>query len=347
MSSFTLEMLGRFSRMRALAWHENVLYASQGYTLLSTEIGSSPIAWREVARYNPPWWRKLTCGTSLTFRLMRDGFHALAILPSGSLVAAVPGAIITLAPRERVFRVTHRILRGTRPLHICVVPDGGAYFGEYFDNSGREEVHIYASKDEGASWEVAYTFPKGAIRHVHNVIYDQWADCLWILTGDDGDECRILRANCDLTNVKTVLSGNQQARAVAAVPTSQGLYFSSDTPFETNHVYCLNRNGKLSAVAEISSSSIYGCRAEGVLFFSTMVEPSKVNAENSACLYGSADGSAWQRVLTWEKDPWPLGLFQYGNALLPDGDNATNVLAVSTVAVSPGDLQTSLWRVVR
>lgn len=37
-----------------------------------------------------------------------------------------------------------------------------------------------------------------------------------------------------------------------------------------------------------------------------------------------------------------MGLFQYGNAFLPDGVNQTDVLAVSTVAVKDGDLTTIL-----
>ena len=106
-----------------------------------------------------------------------------------------------------------------------------------------DEVHIYASTDHGSTWEVAYTFPRGAVRHVHNIVYDEWANCLWVLTGDNGSECRILRVSCDFKNVDVVLSGNQQARAVALVPTPDGLYFSSDTPLESNHVYRLEREG--------------------------------------------------------------------------------------------------------
>ena len=76
-------------------------------------------------------------------------------------------------------------------------PDGYVYWGEYFDNPHRDEVHIYASTDHGLTWNVAYTFPQGAIRHVHNIVYDKWEDCLWVLTGDNGPECRILKASCD------------------------------------------------------------------------------------------------------------------------------------------------------
>jgi len=39
-----------------------------------------------------------------------------------------------------------------------------------------------------------------------------------------------------------------------------------------------------------------------------------------------------------------MGLFQYGNAFLPDGHNTTGLLAVTTIAVERADLETSLWR---
>jgi hypothetical protein len=332
-------------RLRALAWNGDALYASRGYRLLRARISGSQMEWRSVAKYRPDRWRSLSSSLRLTFRLFRDGFHALAVLSSGHLIAAVPGAIITLAPGESEFRLSHRVLRGTRPLHLAVTPTDQVFWGEYFDNPHRDKVHIYASTDRGASWAVAYTFPGGAIRHVHNIVYDQWQNCLWVLTGDAGSECRILRASCDLTTVNAVLCGNQQARAVALVPTPDGVYFSSDTPFEANHVYFLDRSGKLTDLATLSSSSIYGCRVGDAIFFSTMVEPSTVNLGRSVKLYGTRDGQHWQCLMQWQKDGWPIGLFQYGNALLPDGQNTSGVLAVNTIAVDRADLETSFWRI--
>src|SRR5207253_9374367 len=66
---------------------------------------------------------------------------------------------------------------------------------------------------------------------------------------------------------------------VTLVPTREALYFCSDTPFETNHIYRYSRQGILSQVAELNGSSIYGCRAREAIFFSTMVEPSAVNRD--------------------------------------------------------------------
>jgi len=338
--------VARFPGFRALAWDANQLYAGCGYRIMRSTIQNpAQIEWQLVANFRPAIRRRLSIAHRLSARLFRDGFHALAVLPSGELIGAVPGAIVTLSPNEREFRVTHGITRGIRPLHITAVPSGAVYWGEYFDNAARAEVHIYASADRGATWSVAYTFPKGAIRHVHNIVHDSSGDCLWIFTGDYGSECCILRASCDLKNVDVVMQGKQQTRAVAAVPTEEAIYFSSDTPLESNFIYRLDRRGCLSRLAPISSSSIHGCRVGDHVFFSTMVEPSDVNRDRAVRIYGAdvANGEPWQPLMSWKKDFWPMGLFQYGNAFLPDGNNSTQFLAVSTTAVDRDDAVTSIF----
>jgi hypothetical protein len=141
------------------------------------------------------------------------------------------------------------------------------------------------------------------------------------------------------------LEGNQQTRAVALIPTPDALYFSSDTPLETNFIYRLSRSGELAKVASINGSSIYGCAVGSTLFFSTMVEPSSSNASREVHIYRSDDAWNWQHCLAWEKDAWPMHYFQYGNAILPDGINHSHLLAVTTIAVRADDQQMGLWRV--
>jgi hypothetical protein len=367
-----LRPVARYEDIRALAWDGDVLYASRGYQLVRKKVnahrtpgpsGEQTGPWEPVASFDPAWWRHLTSRTKPSSRLFRDGFHALAILRNRTneqtseptLVGAVPGAIVTRLPGSHEFKVTHQIRRGTRPLHITAVPSGKIYWGEYFDNRERADVHIFRSSDHGQTWQVAYTFPARSIRHIHNIVYDQLSDCLWILTGDEGDECRILRASCDLSSIETICAGNQQSRAVAAIPMPDALYLSTDTPYEMNHVFCLMRanrqNAKLNQaqnieqLAALSSSSIYGCRVGEAIFFSTMVEPSAANTNREVHIVGSIDKTDWPVLARWRKDRLPMRYFQYGNAFLPDGNNATNYLAVTTVAVEHDDLVTTLWEV--
>jgi len=326
-------------------WVQDVLYASRGYELFSARVGTGIIDWQFAASFRAPIWRRFTSRHRLSARLFRDGFHALTILQSGAMIAAVPGAIIQLAPKSERFEISHAIARGTRPLNLCATPQGRVYWGEYFDNRERDEVHIYGSYDGGLSWQIVHTFPRGAIRHVHNIVYDRWRDCLWILTGDNGSECRILRATPDFKNIETVVHGKQQARAVALVPMEDAVYFASDTPLESNHIYRLDNAGRIERAAELMSSSIYGCGLGSSLFFSTMAEPSAVNSQKVVGLYGAIDGESWQNLMFWRKDIWPMRFFQYGNAFFPTGENTSGVLALTTIAVADEDSTTTLWRI--
>jgi hypothetical protein len=76
-----------------------------------------------------------------------------------------------------------------------------------------------------------------------------------------------------------------------------------------------------------------------------MVEPSEVNRDRHVRIYGRCGSVGWQPLLAWRKDRWPMSLFQYGNAFLPDGNNTTPYLAVTTIAVESEDLTTSLYPV--
>jgi len=361
-SALKLRKVAAWRGIRVLAWDGDVLYGCRGYQIVRLQIRpqvdrshiGEHAEWEAVASFRPVWWRSLTSRTALSYRLMRDGFHALAILSNRqtndrTMVGAVPSALVTRTQSSDDFHITHRVQRGIRPLHVTPVPSGNIYWGEYFDNRERAEVHIYVSTDRGCTWQIAYTFPAGSIRHVHNIVYDRWGDCLWILTGDEGGECKVLRADCDLRSVEVVLAGNQQARAVAAIPTQSGLYLSTDTPFEKNHVYRLDKAGNVEPVGDLASSSIFGCKVSckvgDAMFFSTMVEPSTVNTGREVNLAGSRDGTNWQVLARWKKDNFPMRYFQYGNAFLPDGENATNYLAATTIAVESDDLVTTLWEV--
>lgn len=328
-----------------LAWNRGTLYAGRGYELWALHPASGETTWRSSGRFDAARWRRATSSLRLTSRLTRDGFHALARLPSGRDLAVVPGAIVTRAPGEETFTVSQAVVRGTRPLGLAVTPSGAAFWGEYFGNAERAEVHVYGSFDGGDSWYVVHTFPRGSVRHVHTIVYDPWEECLWVLTGDEGGECQILRATSDFSAIEMVRSGDQQARAVAAIPTAEGLVFASDTPQEPNYVWRMDRRGELQRKGAISSSSLYGCRVADTLFFSTMAEPSEVNDSGAVRLYGAANGASWHELGVWTKDRWHMRFFQYGNVILPTGDDGAPYLAATPVAVRDGDHRLHLWRV--
>jgi len=337
-----LEPIGRFPGLRVLAWEAGVLYAARQYALFRwTAEGGR---WQPMGSWNPGAWRRWVSAFRLGDRFVRGGCHALARLGDGGLVAAFPKVLALLPAGARRFQPTFRIPRGRRPLMLAGTPTGWLYWGEYFRNPARDPVHVYGSAD-GVTWRIVYTFPAGTVNHVHSIAYDRYAQCLWVLTGDEGDACRILRTGLDWSSVDTVLSGDQQARAVALVPRADALYFASDTEWEQNYIYRLDRGGRVTRLAAIAASSFWGCAVGRAVFFTTAVEPSPVNTHPEAMIYGSADGTAWTPLVRWRHDGWHLRLFQYANIILPAGDNDGDILAASGTAVRGEDEVTHVWRV--
>ncbi len=144
--------------------------------------------------------------------------------------------------------------------------------------------------------------PKGVIRHVHNIVHDAWGDCLWILTGDYGDECRILRASCDLQQVDVVLArksagprgsaGSRRRRTLFLLRHAAGSELH--LPLESSR-----RIARSSPVSPVPPSTDAACATAS--FFSTMVEPSDVNSDDHVRIYGSRDGENWPALLSWRK----------------------------------------------
>ena len=173
-------------------------------------------------------------------------------------------------------------------------------------------------------------------------------DCLWILTGDYGDECRILSAACDFSRVEVILHGRQQARAVAAVPTqSRTCIFPQIRRSKPNFIYRLDRAGSLSQLAPSAVHRSTDAASAAKLFFPPWSSPAKsIAIANVRSLWGARVlADRWESLLSWKKDRWSMRFFQYGNAFLPDGKNATNVLAVTSIAVHNDDMVTSLFSV--
>jgi hypothetical protein len=224
-----------FSRLRVLAWQGSVLLASQAYTLLSADMSDSVPQWRIVAPFRPAWWRNLTASVRLSYRFFDDGFHALVALPTGHLIASVPQGIISLAPRETEFHLTHEIRCGRPPRTIVATRDGKLFWSGHQEISGGIQSCIYVSPDRGWTWEVAYAFPRGVIA-IRGLVHDDWDDCLWILADEESQNCRVFRASPDFRVVEVAISGGE-ARMAVCVPTRDAIYLGSHNPVGSNHVF--------------------------------------------------------------------------------------------------------------
>ena len=116
-------------------------------------------------------WKHYCSHVRLMARLLRWYIAALQVLPDGSRVAVARDGIYHAAAGEREMTRTFKIARGSRPPNIAV--DGSrVIFGEYGGGLEESEVLIYVSEDGGRTFHEGFRFPRGDIRHVHNVMVD-------------------------------------------------------------------------------------------------------------------------------------------------------------------------------
>jgi len=321
---------------KPLYFHEGRLYCARYDRIVSTaDYGQT---FREEARLEIEMPLRALIGMSrLGQRVARAEVYRMRVLPDGAHVYIFRGGIYVRRPGERTASITFRVTRGSRPVSLAVSSTGVAVFGVYWANDARDAVHVFGSRDGGATWDVVFTFAPGEIRHVHGITFDRWENCFWICTGDIEAQCRLLRATPDFSDVRDVRRGGQGNRFYSLLVTERDVITATDTPLEENHVCAIDkRSGELRRLAKIENSNFYSCRVDGAYYVSTNVEPSPINDLRACHVWrGSADGLPWSRVLTFPIDALmrisqlrgvPQGLFQYGQLAFPDGDNPSRVL---------------------
>lgn len=304
------------------------LYAQTGDRIcVSEDLGQN---WRFISENLPD---KAKSSTNLYSRLTRKGIHSSLFTDDGNMVFTAKNTIYKFDPKQGKITNLFKIPRGSRPLSMCLANDGTILWGEYFRNPDREEVNIYASKDKGYSWEIIYTFPKNHIRHIHGVFCDPYDNKIWVTTGDEDDESAIWVTGNMFETLDKVTGGDQMSRALNLVFTRDYVYFGTDTPYKTNYICRTNKDTfKVERLANVDGSVYWGCKVKDHIFFSTAVEPSKVNKSRYASLWGSQEGKIWKCLRQYKKDIWPALYGQIGQIYLPQGENTTGYLFYTPVA---------------
>ena len=247
---------------------------------------------------------------------------------------------------------------GVRPLVFSEIKviDGfedGVYFGEYYKNDALEPVSIFYRKGID-QWEVVYTFPRGTIKHVHNIIADPYRNCVWIMTGDFGEAAAIWRASDGFKNVERVAGGDQKWRGCVGFAIPEGLLYATDTPFSDNHIFLLKLDGSVETVCDISGSCIYGGQWKEKFVFSSTVEADGRDETMAKLLFSKKRGIGikddyvrlyvgdytlgFKEIYKEKKDCLPF-IFQFGAFKFPAGVNNSDTLYFQPVATKKNDLR--------
>lgn len=294
---------------------------------------------------------------NITSRLLRLGVRASLALNEEIIILSIVNVLYELNLSTGKLSKGWCCRAGVRPLILSEIKDikgfeDGVYFGEYYKNDAIEPINVYHRIGEDR-WDVAYTFQKGAIKHVHNIIPDSYRQCVWIMTGDFGDAAAIWKATDGFKKVERVVFGEQKWRGCVGFAIPEGLLYATDTPFSDNHIFLLKPNGSVETIGDLSGSCIYGCQWKEKFVFSSTVEAdgrdetmwklltSKKRGcgikDNYVRLYVGNLSNGFQEVYKEKKD-WLPFIFQFGAFRFPAGVNNTDMLYFQPVATSRQDL---------
>lgn len=309
--------------------------------------------------------QKLSTISTWVRRLLRSDVR-YGYLIGNLLILVIDGYFNTYNIKTRKWVYKLKLPRGTRPLNITEISglkgfEDGLYFGEYFSNPSKEEVHIYKLKEN--SLECVYTFPVGELNHLHHLIVDVESNCVWILAGDFGNSAAIYRAKEGFRNVEKICFGAQKYRSCVAFPTSKGLVYATDSQYEQNKICLLqkgNDNWFVKDLYDINGPCIYGTQIENKFIFSTSVEaindgnvfqkyfrnkrgPGIIDDESTIVTGNLNEG--FSTVYRNKKDFLPFMLFQFGNILFPSGKNETGHLIFTNIGSKELDFSTVIKKI--
>lgn len=316
--------------------NHSVWYAAKGYYIYkSFDSGKN---WQLDSELKDYKYSFIANCNRLLARLFRAEITNLLLLQNGSRLITAKKGIFLATKNDKIYKKVFHVERGNRPMNICEDNCGNLYFGEYFSNKERDEVHIYQSKDNGNTWDICYSFPKGTIRHIHGIFYDKFEQLVWFATGDFDGECIIGNTSDSFKNIKIFKQGGQKYRAVKLLFYQDFIIYGTDTEHEQNYIYKIDRNNGQEHIVSTLQGSVLSAASNGkISVIATAVEPSVVNQDNHSYIWISKNGSEWKQLLSAQKDKYSYKYFQYGSFKFPYGAVLENKIVFTGHALSGYD----------
>lgn len=295
----------------------------------------------------------------LASRLLRLGIRSAEVIDDSTVVLSIGNILYELNINNGLLSQGFICGKGIRPLIFTTVKgidgmDEGIYFGGYLGNLTKESVDVYYRIGVD-KWKVVYTFPKGTINHVHNIVADPYRQCLWIFTGDFDESSAIWKVTDNFKKVERVVCNDQKYRGCVVFAIPEGLIYATDAPFADDFIYLLNPDTKdIKKIHPIDGSCIYGCQWKDLYVFSSTVEGDGRNMsrlewlftrkrgagikDNHVHMYIGNPQEGFREVYKLKKDCMPFYTFQFGVFKFPYGVNNGDTLYFQPVATTKHDL---------
>ena len=334
------------NRLEVLYRVHNALVHYWGASGLVYSVKNRVYLLQDPANFQPillgaiPWQSfQLICHIRLVDRALKGSILQVHDAGSQGLLVCNGYSWWSITPRGDANQIPS--FSKTRPLNrgICTSSTGVIYIADYLDNTERKEpIRIYRSKDL-RSFEIAWEFPPGDIRHIHALVPDpEDRRRIWILTGDLNPESRILYTEDEFGQISVFLMDGQRTRATDLIVRNGNLIWGMDSPVETSFLLSADKKNPsdIKILVELPGPMYYMTRNEaGAVYFGTTTEPGSGVKDKFGHIFGSRPDHGWDEILRRRKDPFP----QHGIFYLPSGVLPNNYLIYSQRALHPQEGQ--------
>lgn len=284
----------------SVEWHEgDRVILSRGNRLFRTSgVGAVPEYWVSVPING---WTAAALQSRLLQRLLRAMFYNVIPMNGNRLLT---GFGRQLSEYDGNSWSTFSLPRPTRILRNChaQTPDGRLWFGEYWDNANRDAMNIYCLEPGGQRCDVVFSFPVGAIYHVHSVTWDPYRQGLICLTGDRAGECQMLISFDGFRTFEVIGAGNEDWRAVSVVPVADGWLFATDAELQQNVIVHVDSNSGVRRILANIPGPVYYSKSWGEdILFSVTAERCEAMPEPRGSLVRVRGGNV-ETLISFDKD---------------------------------------------
>lgn len=293
-------------------------YLSRRNILFQTEDLRPPF--KETAVIAAPLWKSLVSRLRPAQRLLRFQVTNVVPLGGGKELFVTFDKTVGVVGDDGVYRNLPGLARPCRVLRsACAVDErGDIFFGEYLANPERGPMRVYRYRAGAARLETVFTFPAGAIRHIHGIYFDEYTKALFCLTGDEENECRILRTSDRFKTLETIGQGDETWRAVSLLFDETSLFYGMDAEYRENQIYRIDRaTGKRTSLGRVGGTVFYSKKLGTEMFFTTTAENAPSQIENAAVLWHVSPQGECREIAKFAKDFWHPTLFQFGTIHFP------------------------------
>ncbi len=346
-----MKIIRSLKGFRPLTFLKDQILLSKGYKIFCSNLDCTEL--ELIGQVPGSSIKQIASSSRLIARAFRLGITRACKISNDLCLVAERGKIWSVNTDTKTLKEEIPLRMKSPPLSMASIQDlqgfdDGIYFGEYGGNPRKEPVHIWKRALEG-EWTIAYTFDKGEINHIHNVIPDYQRGIVWILTGDFDNAAGIWIAKDNFSKVEPLLRGEQEYRCCWLAFFGERILYATDSQLVPNSFkeIFFQKPLQINAsdpprviprkVKDIAGSSIYSCLFKDVILTSTTVEPGPptgncfydlidrkpgpgIKDEYATLIIGNLN-RGFEEIGTWRKDKLPFRIFGFGSVEFPDGEN--------------------------